>query len=367
MRSVTEEEVEFILADIEARGIVLEDLRDNLLDHMCCIIEAEMKETEDFKVFYETVLPRFFKENLSEIQVETDNLIKFKNFYSMKKIMKIAGIATVFLTTIGALLKTAHLPGAGITIVLGGFVFSLVFLPLLIAIKFKDEESKIDKSVFGFGFITAIVLTAGLIFKLMHWPYANIMMLSSTVIFTFVYVPVYFFTRVRRAELRFNTVVNSVLMMACGGIFFSLFDLSFSHEFEKRMVENHTYLHENSDRLFASNKRLFNADMKYAQELHLVSEKVNSSIERVAGNIVKNHSTAQIGPELTELKKAISAYSELSKKTEFSEISPLKSEDLEVIQKLNSELAMNTLARIQQQVAVNENCYLTSKLTAQKN
>ena len=89
MRSVSEEEVEFILSDIEARGVVLEDLRDNLLDHICCIIEDEMNETEDFKVFYESVLPRFFKENLLEIQVETDNLIKFKNFYSMKKIMKI--------------------------------------------------------------------------------------------------------------------------------------------------------------------------------------------------------------------------------------------------------------------------------------
>ena len=120
MHRITNEEVEFILNDITARGVVLEDLRDNLLDHMCCIIEEEMDEKGDFKVFYESVLPRFFKENLLEIQVETDNLIKFKNFYSMKKILKISGIATVFFTTMGAILKTFHLPGAGMAIVLGG-------------------------------------------------------------------------------------------------------------------------------------------------------------------------------------------------------------------------------------------------------
>lgn len=365
MRNVSEEEVEFILSDIEARGVVLVDLRDNLLDHMCCIIEDEMSETEDFKVFYESVLPRFFKENLLEIQVETDNLIKFKNFYSMKKIMKVSGIATVFFTTVGAILKTMHLPGAGMAIVLGGFTFSLIFLPLLIAIKYKDEESKVDKAVFSFGFLIAIVLSAGLIFKLMHWPFANIMMLSSTVIFTFIYVPLYFFTRVRRAELRFNTIVNSVMMMACGGIFFSLFDLSFSQEFEKQMVENHTYLHQNSERLFESNNRLLISDLENAKVLHTASNAVNARIEKVSARIVKFNTTSNLTNDLAELENAIIQYNELGNQNEFSELSPLKWEDASKIARINSELGMNTLARMQQQIAVNENCYLTSKLTAQ--
>ena len=178
-----------------------------------------MPEGEDFHKFYESVLPRFFKEELLEIQVETDNLLRFKNFYSMKKILKISGIATVVFTTIGALLKTNHWPGAGVTIVLGGFFFSFIFLPLLIILKFRDEESKIDKAVFSFGFLLAIILITGLIFKLMHWPFASNLLVWTTASFTFLYVPLYFFTRYKRAELRFNTIVNSVLMMACGGIF----------------------------------------------------------------------------------------------------------------------------------------------------
>lgn len=364
MYNVTEEQVEFILKDIEARGVVLEDLRDNLLDHMCCIIEEEMDEKEDFKVFYESVLPRFFKENLLEIQVETDNLIKFKNFYSMKKIMKISGIATVFFTTVGAILKTSHLPGAGMCIVLGGFTFSLIFLPLLIAIKFKDEESKVDKTVFSFGFLIAIILSAGLIFKLMHWPFANIMMLSSTVIFTFVYVPVYFFSRVRRPELRFNTIVNSVMMMACGGIFFSLFDLSFSREFEKNMVENHIYLHDNSERLFASNSRLYKAESELgnAKKLKDVSKLVNQKIEKVVDQILLQENTNNLSTELLELKNAISQYDEIAKQNKLQDINSLKIYDIDAIERINGELAMNTLARLQQQIAVNENCYLTSIL-----
>jgi len=364
MYNVTEEQVEFILKDIEARGVVLEDLRDNLLDHMCCIIEQEMNEEEDFKVFYESILPRFFKEKLQEIQEETDNLIKFKNFYSMKKILKFSGIATVLLTTMGAILKTLHLSGAGMSIVLGGFVFSLIFLPLLIAIKFRDDESKVDKAVFSFGFLIAMILSAGVIFKLMHWPYANIMMLSSTVTFTFIYVPIYFFSRVRRAELRFNTIINSVLMMVCGGIFFSLFDLSFSREFEKQMVENHIYLNENSNRLFDSNNRLY--EDKKDHELHSVSENLNNKVEALVTLILNDHSTKNIDKELAELNRSISEYDEIIKNNRYSELQELNHREILLIDRLNVELAVNSLARLQHIVAVNENCYLTSKLIAKR-
>jgi len=368
MYNVTEAQVEFILKDIEARGVVLEDLRDNLLDHMCCIIEEEMDEKEDFEVFYESVLPRFFKENLMEIQVETDNLIKFKNFYNMKKILKISGIATVFFTTMGAILKTFHLPGAAMAIVLGGFTFSLIFLPLLIAIKFRDEESKVDKAVFSFGFLIAMILSAGLIFKLMHWPFANVMMLSSTVAFTFVYVPIYFFTRVRRADLRFNTIVNSVLMMVCGGIFFTLFDLSYSRQFEQNMVENHVYLNQNSDRLIKSNSRLYIAESEFenVKKLQEVSELVSQKIDEMVDRIELQNSTHNLSTEISELKNAISQYDEIAKQNKFQDINSLKVANVNSIERINAELAMDLLARLQQQVAVNENCYLTSILMAER-
>ena len=41
-----------------------EDLQENLLDHICCIIENELGESEDFYKFYEKILPRFFKKDL---------------------------------------------------------------------------------------------------------------------------------------------------------------------------------------------------------------------------------------------------------------------------------------------------------------
>jgi hypothetical protein len=225
MYRLTDDQVDFIMDDMKANGIVLEDLRHNLLDHICCIIENEMSESDDFNAFYRSVLPRFFKKELREIQDETENLLTFKNYYAMKRILKISGLLSSILTIVGALFKTFHLPGAGIMLVVGAGLFCFLFLPLLIALKFKDEDKQVDKWVFGFGFFLAMLISTGVLFKFMHWPFANILMLSGLFAFLFVYVPLYFFTRIRRPELAFNTMVNSVLMLACGGLLFSLMNL----------------------------------------------------------------------------------------------------------------------------------------------
>ena len=66
MHNISEEEIAFILNDIQSRGVTLEDLQENLLDHVCCIIETEMLPNEDFYEFYESIIPRFFKKELKE-------------------------------------------------------------------------------------------------------------------------------------------------------------------------------------------------------------------------------------------------------------------------------------------------------------
>ncbi len=368
MRELSEKEIDFISEDLRSRGIQNEDLRDNLLDHICVILENECTEETNLREKYDEVLSRFYKEELSEIQTETNNLLRFKHFYAMKNTLKIAGLATAVFTVLGAILKTFHLPGAGISIVLGGFFLSFIFLPLLIIVKFRDEDSKTDKAVFGFGLIVGIILSVGLIFKLMHWPTANILMISSTVIFTFVYVPLYFITRFNRPEIRFNTIVNSVLMFACGGIFFSLFDLSYSNSYSKQISENHRFIHDNALRLFDSNDRLINTTTSdKAQQLHENSIRLNEQLEKVAAKMVETKSTKNVQQESLELKKIVEEYNVLIKNIGFEELKVIEYEGLDVIDRINFKLALNTLARIQQQMAINENCFLTSSFASNLN
>lgn len=225
MYKVSDEQIDYILIDLEKNGIDLEDLKYNLLDHICCILENEYTGSNDFYSFYENIKKRFFKDSLMEIQEETERLLTFKDYYAMKRTLKIAGLTSASLTIIGAILKTYHLPGAGISYVLGAVIFSLVFMPLMILLKFKDDESKAEKWVFTLGFILGIVASTGVLFRMMHWPYAYIMARSSITLFIFLYIPLYYIVRSKKPEQKFNTLVNSVLMMACGGLLYGLFQL----------------------------------------------------------------------------------------------------------------------------------------------
>jgi cytochrome c biogenesis protein CcdA len=366
MRNVTDDEVIFIDHDLSARGIVLGELRDNLIDHICCIIEHESDIEEDFYKCYERVLPQFFKEELQEIQTETDNLLQFKNFYTMKKIMNISGISTVFLILAGTTLKTLHMPGAAVTLLLGGFTFAFLFLPILIIIKFKDDESKTDKAVFSLGLLLAMVIATGFIFKIMHWPFANNLMFGGTTIFTLFYVPLYFFTRIRRPEVKFNTIVNSVIMLAFGGILYTLFDLSYSKKYESEMQEIHYYLHDNSIRLFEINEDMYAVLPSNSQsnDLRSKTSEVNKNIEIMAELISKRDNTDGLNTAVPELEISLKNYNTYINSLNNSAVKTIENSGLVVIHKINTDLAMNVLARVQQQLAVNENAFLSKQLAA---
>jgi hypothetical protein len=82
--SLSEEQIDFILSDIKARGIEIEKLQINLLDHVCCLLEQRMKEGDDLKSVYEEIITEFHESNLKEIEKEAKGLIRSKHHYKMK-------------------------------------------------------------------------------------------------------------------------------------------------------------------------------------------------------------------------------------------------------------------------------------------
>lgn len=323
MVRVSDEQVDFILHEIEAHGVTIEDLQYNLLDHMCCIIENEMSETDNFDQFFQGLLPRFFNDNLREIQEETELLLTFKHFYAMKKTLNISGLLSACFTLMGSVLKVMHWPGAGASYILGIAIFSLIFLPLMIALKFRDEGTKTDKLVLSFGFLVGIVTSLGFLFKVMHWPYANMLMLSGLVSFTFVYVPIYFFTRVRRPELRFNATVNSVLMMACGGLLFAMYNLGYSTKLEESSQQAYRLLNE--EVLKMDQSRVTSVNQQDVKTLQKQVKLLNREIVELKSMIIR--SSTRMSKEEYDKTAEDEAYSHLPKEEAMSRVltPPMKS------------------------------------------
>ena len=144
----------------------------------------------------------------------------------MKKTLYLFELLSTIFTFLGSIFKIMHWPGASLMIIMGAFSFAFIFVPLLIFIKFKEVSFLFDKFIYSIGITLFTLLMVGFIFKLMHWPWATVLMLSTIVIFNFVYIPVYFISRFKKKDLKFNTIVNSVVMFSFGSILFALFDLT---------------------------------------------------------------------------------------------------------------------------------------------
>jgi hypothetical protein len=216
MYCISEQQIDFILDDLRARGIEMVSLQQNLLDHVCCIIEQNLEEDGNFESFYYRAIEQFYKKELCEIEEETINLLIHKNYYTMKKGMLISGILSTLFLSVGIALKFLHMPGAAALILLGVFLLSFLFLPLLFILKVKESKKGKDKVILGLGFLAAVSLTLGVLFKIMHWPYANMLGLASLFIMLFIFLPIYFLSGIKNPESKVNTIVSSlIIILAC--------------------------------------------------------------------------------------------------------------------------------------------------------
>ncbi|MBL7932468.1 MAG: hypothetical protein JNL60_11225 [Bacteroidia bacterium] len=213
MYTLSDHQIDFILNDIRARGVEMEDLQYNLLDHICCIIEKDLETNGDFESFYQKTIRSFYKDALWEIEEETISLLTFKHYYTMKKLMIWSGAFSVFTLAVGIWFKFMYWPGATLALGLGIVFGSLIFLPLLFTLKAKEQQSRKDKIVMVFGALGTIVMCLSFLFKVLHWPHSSTLAYLSAVIMLFVFLPLYFFAGIRKAETKLNTITTSMLVI----------------------------------------------------------------------------------------------------------------------------------------------------------
>lgn len=222
MYCISDEQIDYILNDIRRNGVEMEDLQLNLLDHICCIIEKELKENDDFEQFYRETIKQFYRKELREIEEETIKLLTFKNYYAMKKLMIGSGVFSVFTFIAGSVFKIMHWPGAAVLLTLAILIFSLFFLPTMMLLKTRESTWQRDKWILSIGTIIGILYSFSTLFLVMHWPGARVLWISTLSLSFFVLVPVYFFSGIRRAEAKVNTIVTTVMILGFLGLQFTL-------------------------------------------------------------------------------------------------------------------------------------------------
>lgn len=126
---LTEQQIEFISNSLTFNGINSEELRDDILDHICTAIETD--DSKDFEATFQKVIQQFGGyHNIKQIQRETNHTIRSKRMLKARRAFYTAFFAMIAILILGTLFKIMHWPYASYILSTGILVLLLFCLPL---------------------------------------------------------------------------------------------------------------------------------------------------------------------------------------------------------------------------------------------
>jgi hypothetical protein len=220
MRSLTDNDIDFIIADLEKRGLTMPVLKDELTDHICCLIEPDLENGIDFVTSYNSLVNNLEDNIFRDIQ---HNIMLSANlkYQKMKKTMFVLGIIGSLLIMTGAFSKVNNIPIGGLGLSLGLLIIIFGFLPLFYFTAYKEKRDKKNILLDIAGYVTVTLFILSVLFSNQHWPGAAIARNGSLLFAIFIFAPLYMVTVFRKANETKSSVgyLMVILLIAIGGIY----------------------------------------------------------------------------------------------------------------------------------------------------
>jgi tellurite resistance protein TehA-like permease len=160
-----------------------------------------MQRGKRFEESLTEALQELAPDGLHRIEIETQLLLNAK-MINMKKLTYLLGSVSAMAMSFGWLLRVLRMGELGNAVfAFGALGFAALFLPLMIINYFRDHASKhwADKLRFVSGAFSAIVIAMAFLLKIMHMPGADEVLWTGGILFTFIFLPSFFFTLYRKS------------------------------------------------------------------------------------------------------------------------------------------------------------------------
>lgn len=193
---LTIEQEKIIEEFVDAQGLTIRTLRDDLLDHLCCVVESELGKDKPFEQLLEEAIRDVAPNGLIEIQRQTTFLLNAKRIILMKILMYVIGFIASVSLAVGFTLNLLWMPFGTEVFMLGFLTFLLLFVPLLAIDRYKVSSSKAisEKVKIIVGLAAAVVTGLSGLFKVMHLQGGDILLILGAFLFAFGFLPFFFFT-----------------------------------------------------------------------------------------------------------------------------------------------------------------------------
>jgi hypothetical protein len=148
----------------------------------------------------------------------------------MKQKIYILGLISAMILSTGVIFKMEHWPAAGIMITAGILLLVLLFFPAALINNYKAEGNSQNRLLYFVTYITCFVVFIGVLFKIMHWPYAGVALLIALPFPYIVFLPVFLIVTSKNKNFNIYNTVFVLLLLAMNSVFSGLLSLNVSKE-----------------------------------------------------------------------------------------------------------------------------------------
>lgn len=306
MNTLTEENINFIYQDVQVKGLTLEGLQDEMVDHICCSIEPDIDNGISFEIAYNKLMDTIESSIFKNVQHQTllSTNLKFQN---MKKLMIVLGSLSALFLSAGSILKLFHIPPASILLLLGTAIAILGFFPLFFYTSYKEQVEKKNVLLSVTGYFTISFLIIGVLFRVQHWPGAAIALLIGQFLLILLFLPLYLVNAYKKAS---ETKINFLYVLLIFFIGFGVIFMVSATRISRDIVEKFDTINNNAtniSKIFTQQndsllKKLqekesyteIKPDIDKLQALALELDKQIETIKTELKNITKSNSVEEI-------------------------------------------------------------------------
>lgn len=186
---------------VDAQDIQLTDLRDNLIDHLCCVIESQLSKSKNFDQLLEEAAHDIAPEGLKYVENQTIFLLNSKRILLMKKALYTIGFIGSITLAAGTTFKLMNWPYGYHLFAIGFLTLLLLFVPLWGLDRYKVVLSKAlsEKMKVVLGVTAAIITGLSGLFKVLHLQGASWLLVLGALVFMFGFLPFFFFTMYKKS------------------------------------------------------------------------------------------------------------------------------------------------------------------------
>lgn len=148
----------------------------------------------------------------------------------MKQKIYILGLISAMIVIAGTIYKINHYPGAAVMLIAGIASLVLLFLPLALTNHYRANGNGKSLLLYIVTYITCFVVFTAMLFKLLHWPYAGILLTIALPFPYVVFLPVFILVTSKDRNFNIYNTAFVLFLLALNSVFSGLLSLNVTSE-----------------------------------------------------------------------------------------------------------------------------------------